>query len=57
MDVKKYTQILRESAPYISGYINSWRRTSVHLWKQDDAFMNYTNTILRQSNPNLPIVG
>ena len=57
MDVEKYTRILSECAPYITGYINSWRRTSSHLWEQDLAFMNYTNHILRQSNGNLPIIG
>lgn len=57
MNPEIYTQILTQSAPYISGYLNSWRRTSVHLWKQDKAFMNYTNHILRNVNPNLPIIG
>ena len=57
MDLDKYTSILTNCAPYISGYINSWRRTSAHLWEQDKAFMNYTNITLRRSNPNLPIVG
>lgn len=57
MSPEKYSEILKASAPYISGYVNSWRRTSAHLWKQDDAFMNYTNYILRKANPNLPIIG
>jgi hypothetical protein len=57
MEVDTYTKILASSAQYITGYINSWRRTSVHLWKQEAAFMNYTNRILRGSNPNIPILG
>ena len=57
MNPDVYEKILSVSAPYISGYVNSWRRTSVHLWKQDNAFMNYTNSILRKVNPRLPIIG
>lgn len=53
----KYKKMLATLAPYCNGYINSWRRTSVHLWEQDKAFMNYTNSILRKAAPNLPIVG
>lgn len=57
MDPQQYTEILTNAAPYLTGYINSWFRTSSHLWEQDLAFMNYTNTILRNANANLPIVG
>lgn len=57
MDFDKYTDILKQCAPYIIGYINSWRRTSVHLWEQDPFFMNYTNSVLRTHNASLPIVG
>lgn len=57
MDVDTYTKILTNIAPYIKGYINSWRRTSSHLWVQDEVFMKYTNITLRSANPNLPIVG
>jgi len=57
IDPDKYKQMLTALAPYCNGYLNSWRRTSVHLWEQDKAFMSYTNTILRTAVPNLPIVG
>ena len=57
MPVNEYTNILASCAPYITGYVNSWRRTSVHLWKQELAFMNYTNHILRLNNPNVAILG
>lgn len=57
MDVNNYTSILETIAPYLHGYINSWRRTSAHLWAQDQQFMKYTNTVLRKYSPNLPIIG
>lgn len=57
MDVVKYKEILETIAPYLHGYVNSWRRTSSHLWAQDQQFMKYTNTILRSVSPNLPIIG
>lgn len=44
-------------APYLTGYINSWKRTSVHLFKQDVAFMKFTNHTLRDANPNIYLVG
>lgn len=56
-DPERLKESLALTAPYLSGYINSWRRTSSHLWQQDLAFMNYVNYILRSSNPSLPIVG
>ena len=55
--VLKYTEILEACAPVIDGYFNSWRRTSGHLWEQDAAFKNYTNSVLRKANPKLPIMG
>lgn len=57
MDVQQYKLILQTIAPYIHGYVNSWRRTSAHLWAQDQEFMKFTNTVLRSINPNLPILG
>ena len=57
MEPDKYTEVLTSCAPYLTGYVNAWSRTSVHLWKQEPAFMNYTNYMLRLSNPNIPILG
>lgn len=57
MNADKYTEILKMIAPYAKGFINSWRRTSVHLWEQDDAWKKYTNTILRNVNPNIYLIG
>lgn len=57
MDSDKYTQMLQTLAVYCDGYINSWRRTSAHLWQQDDSFKNYTNTVIRSCSPNMPIIG
>lgn len=57
MNKDKYQQILSSCAPHISGYINSWRRTSSHLFEQDTAFMNFTNYTLRSANSQLPIIG
>lgn len=54
---QKYIQILTAISPHLTGYINSWKRTSVHLWKQDDAFMKLTNYTLRNANPNIYLVG
>jgi hypothetical protein len=57
MPVENYTIVLAKCAPYLTGFVNGWRRTSVHFFKQDDAFMNYTNTILRNANPNILLLG
>lgn len=56
-DPKKYEETLKICAPYVVGYINSWRGTSAHLWKQDAAFMNFTNSVLRKANPSIKIIG
>lgn len=57
IDPDKYKEMLTTLAPYCNGFINSWRRTSAHLFEQDKAFMNFTNITLRKAVPNIPIVG
>jgi hypothetical protein len=56
-DPVTYESILTACAPLIDGYLNAWRRTSAHLLKQDDAFMAFTNYVLRKYNSKLPIIG
>jgi len=57
IDPDMYKKCLQQLAVVCDGYINSWRRTSGHLLEQDEAFKNYTNTMLREANDKLPIIG
>ena len=57
IDPDTYSVILQALAPVCSGYLSGWKRTSVHLFYQDDKFMQYTATKIRAANPTIPILG
>lgn len=44
-------------AKYSEGFLIAWRRTSVHLFKQDVQYMNYIIECVRNSNKNCLIFG
>ena len=49
--------ILRSFAKVCSGFFMGWRRTSAHLFEQDQYFTNYMISAVRTVNPAIPIVG
>ena len=53
----KYSELLVKLAGVCDGFLANYRRTSSHLFIQDEAFMNYTADQLRIGNPNIPIIG
>lgn len=44
-------------AKYSEGFLIAWRRTSVHLFKQDIQYMNYAIECVRNANKNCLILG
>lgn len=44
-------------AKYSEGFLIAWRRTSVHLFKQDVQYMNYVIECVRNANKNCLIFG
>ena len=57
MDPDRYAIYLQSLAAVSDGFISHWRRTSSHLFIQDDAFMAYTAQWVRIGNPEIPILG
>lgn len=53
----KYSDLLIKVASVCDGFLANYRRTSSHLFIQDDAFMRYTAEQVRIGNPLIPIVG
>ena len=49
--------ILGSFARVCSGFFIGWRRTSAHLFEQDQYFTSYMISAVRTANPALPIVG
>lgn len=56
-DVDRLRLTLVRCGGLVDGYILGWRRTSVHLFQKDLAYMNFFTTSVRTNNPNLPIIG
>ena len=57
LDPDRYAIYLQSLAAVSDGFISHWRRTSSHLFIQDDAFMTYTAQWVRIGNPEIPILG
>ena len=57
IDPDKYATYLQSLAAVSDGFLSHWRRTSSHLFIQDDAFMMYTTQWVRIGNPEIPILG
>lgn len=49
--------ILGSFAKVCSGFFIGWRRTSAHLFEQDQYFTSYMISAVRTANPAIPIVG
>lgn len=52
--LKKY---LVELAPLCDGFIGMWKRTSAHFFVQDQPYMDYIASCVREGNPNIPVLG
>lgn len=57
LDPETYGLYLQSLARVCDGFLSHWRRTSSHLFIQDDAFMYYTAVNVRAGNPNIPVLG
>lgn len=57
LDPDRYATYLQSLAAVSDGFLSHWRRTSSHLFVQDDAFMAYTAQWVRIGNPEIPILG
>lgn len=52
-----YYKGLRQLARYSQAFLMGWRRTSIHLNRQEKGWQNYTMNALRQGNPNIGFIG
>lgn len=57
LDPDRYATYLQSLAAVSDGFLSHWRRTSSHLFVQDDAFMAYTAQWVRIGSPEIPILG
>lgn len=57
IDPDTYAEYLYNLATICDGFISHWRRTSSHLFLQDDAFMQYTAFWVRSGKMTIPILG
>lgn len=56
-DPVKLREVLNAAAPYAECFMLSWRRTSAHLLLQDSAYMKYLIGCVRETNPDIPVLG
>lgn len=56
-DPEHISRLFATVAPYCKGFLPAWRRTSIHLVKQDPAYLAFFINKIRQFNPNIYIVG
>ena len=57
IDPDQYADCLLKLATVCDGFLSHWRRTSSHLFIQDQQFMDITASIVHSANPALPILG
>lgn len=53
----RYMDYLLKLSAVCDGFISHWRRTSSHLFIQDQAFMDFTASVIHSVNPSIPILG
>lgn len=56
-DPHRLKSALAAAAPYAECFVLGWRRTSAHLLLQDSAYMKYLIGAVRETNPDLPVLG
>lgn len=54
---EKYAFWLSSLARVCDGFIIGWRRTSAHLFEQDEQWITYTLKSVRSGNPDIPVIG
>lgn len=57
IDPDKYAYYLYVLSTVCDGFISHWRRTSSHLFIQDDVFMEFSAYWVRTGNASIPILG
>ncbi len=57
IDPEKYRYGLTLLASSCDGYLVGWRRTSLHLFKADNKFVDYSISCVRQGNTTIPVFG
>jgi hypothetical protein len=57
IDTNVYKRGLETLARYCDGYVIGWRRTSLHLFKADKQWINYSLNCVRIGNPNILVFG
>ena len=57
IDPDYYKRGLAALAEVCDGYLLGWRRTSIHLFKADKAWVDYSMNYVREGNPDIPIIG
>lgn len=56
-DPDQIAERLRLVCPLAEAILVGWRRTSVHLFIQDEAFTNFILRTAREANPEIAIIG
>lgn len=56
-DPERLAGMLKSLAEVSDGFFACWRRTSAHLFVQDDAFMAFTAACVRLGSPKIPMAG
>lgn len=57
IDPDIYRDGLISLAEVCDGYLIGWRRTSLHLFKQEQKWVDYSISCVREGNPSIPIIG
>ena len=57
IDPDEYKQGLMRLSRECDGYLIGWRRTSLHLFKQDKPWVDYSLQCVRAGNPQIPVFG
>ena len=57
IDPTRLKSILSACAPLCKGFLTGWRRTALHLLEQDTPFTDYLISCVRDSNPDILILG
>ena len=57
IDVDLYKYGIGTLASYCDGYLIGWRRTSLHLFKPDKQWVDFSLNCVRQGNPNILVFG
>ena len=57
IDPERLARYIQALASHADGFLTQWRRTSSHLFIQDQPYMDYLACWARLGNPGIPVVG